>query len=185
MILTLYDSAMKKESPVLDSPVEAPLTQDLGWMLGTLLRAYAKAVDEVLGDLPGGPRGYQVLSCAVHGASQNQRAIADQLGVDRTVLTYLIDDLEGAGLIERRLDPSDRRRNLLTATDAGRIRWQLFEENLRHVEDRLLGALAPEERRTFRAQMHRVAASAQVGACLDDVCDVVNELRGSATSKAR
>ncbi len=35
-------------------------------------------------------------------------------------MTYLLDDLEAAGLIERRPDPSDRRARRLAATPHGR-----------------------------------------------------------------
>ena len=38
------------------------LADDLGWGLGMLFRAYVKAAHAAVTDLPGGPRGYQVLS---------------------------------------------------------------------------------------------------------------------------
>jgi len=50
-----------------------------------------------------------VLVAAARGNARNQLALAQQLGVDRTVMTYLIDDLERAGYVERRPDPADRR----------------------------------------------------------------------------
>ena len=37
-------------------------------------------------------------------------------------MTYLLDDLEQAGLIERRPEPADRRARRVVATDAGRAR---------------------------------------------------------------
>src|SRR5204862_8339718 len=46
---------------------------------------------------------------AAQGVVRTQLALAQHLGVDRTVMTYLIDDLEAAKLIERRPDPTDRR----------------------------------------------------------------------------
>ncbi len=85
------------------------LADDLGWGLGMIFRAYVKAAHAAVTDLPGGPRGYQVLCAAAQGAVNSQLALAQHLGVDRTVMTYLIDDLEAANLIERRPDPADRR----------------------------------------------------------------------------
>src|ERR1700754_1167367 len=73
------------------------------------MRSYLRAAEEALGGVPGAPRGYQVLSTAGRGEPRSQLALAQHLGVDRTVMTYLLDDLEGAGLVERRPDPSDRR----------------------------------------------------------------------------
>ena len=37
----------------------------------------------------------------------DQARIAERLGLDRTVMTHLIDDLEEAGLVERRPDRAD------------------------------------------------------------------------------
>ena len=85
---------------------------DLGWMLGASFRAYAKAAGHVLSDLPGGPRGYQVLVAAARGTARSQLALAQQLGVDRTVMTYLLDDLEAARLIKRQPDPAGDRVNI-------------------------------------------------------------------------
>ena len=48
------------------------------------------------------------LAAAVQDVAGNQGTLGQQLGIDRTVLTYLIDDLESLGLVERRPDPADR-----------------------------------------------------------------------------
>ena len=72
--------------------------------------------------MPGGPRGYQVLASAAVEGPRTQLALAQQLGLDRTVMTYLLDDLQKAGLVERRPDPADRRARRVVLTDAGRAR---------------------------------------------------------------
>src|SRR5260370_42709662 len=92
-----------------DASVCRTLNDDLGWALGTIFRSYVKAAGVAVADLPGGPRGYQVLTAASNGGPGTPLALANQLGVDRTVMTYLLDDLERAGLIERRPHPADRR----------------------------------------------------------------------------
>src|SRR5580692_8946995 len=107
------------------------LADDLGWGLGTVFRAYVKAAHEAVADLPGGPRGYQVLAAAAQGTVGSQLALAQHLGVDRTVMTYLLDDLEAAGLIERRPDPSDRRARRLVATPHGRATLTRLDQQLR------------------------------------------------------
>jgi DNA-binding MarR family transcriptional regulator len=101
------------------------LDGDLGWMLGVVFRSYVKASDHVLRDLPGGPRGYQIRTAADGEPPQNQGAMAGELGIDRTVLTYLIDDLERLNLVTRRPDPADRRSRLVVATDQDRATRRL------------------------------------------------------------
>ncbi|MEP7112633.1 MAG: MarR family transcriptional regulator, partial [Ilumatobacteraceae bacterium] len=47
-------------------------------------------------------------------------SVAEVLSCDASTLTGIADRLEERGLIQRRLDPSDRRVKLLALTDAGR-----------------------------------------------------------------
>ncbi len=152
-----------------------PLNDDLGWMLGVVFRAYIRAAEHAVGDLPGGPRGYHVLTAADRQPARNQGAIAEELGIDRTVLTYLIDDLERDGLALRRPDPADRRSRLVTLTDAGREAARHRREELRRVESRLLQALTPDENATLRALLRRVACAAQALDPLTDLCEAVEE----------
>jgi DNA-binding MarR family transcriptional regulator len=144
-----------------DAPsCSAALADDLGWGLAVVLRAYAKAAHAAVADLPGGPRGYQVLFAAAQGAVGSQLALAQQLGVDRTVMTYLLDDLEAASLIERRADPADRRARRVVATQLGTQLLATLNDRLRAVEAHLLAPLDLETRETFRAQVRLLATRA-------------------------
>src|ERR1700691_3459030 len=96
------------------------LSGDLGWGLAVLFRAYVKAAEAIADDVPGGNRGYQVLSAAARDEPGSQAAMAQSLGIDRTVMTYLLDDLEAARLVERHADPADRRSRRVVATGHGR-----------------------------------------------------------------
>ncbi|MBQ0902210.1 MarR family winged helix-turn-helix transcriptional regulator [Micromonospora sp. U21] len=165
---------MTGASDVRDRPY--PLDDDLGWMLGIVFRGYVRAAEHALTDFPGGPRGYQVLTAAINGPARNQGTIAEELGIDRTVLTYLIDDLERPGFVARRADPADRRSRLVDVTDAGRGAWEQRRRALRQVESHLLGALAPAESATLRALLQRVACSAQAVDPLRDLCEVVAQV---------
>ncbi len=128
---------------------EDAMAEDLGWGLGMVFRAYVTAAHTAVADLPGGPRGYQVLSTAVRGTVNSQLALAQHLGVDRTVMTYLLDDLEAAGLIERRPDPADRRARRVVATDAGIKLLIALDDRLRSAEAQLLAPLDEPARETF------------------------------------
>jgi DNA-binding MarR family transcriptional regulator len=155
--------------------VRDELQSDLGWALGVVLRAYAKGAGIVIAGVPGGPRGYQVLAAAVSGAEGTQLALANKLGVDRTVMTYLLDDLEQAGLIERRPDPADRRARRIVATDAGRATMCELQGKLQHVETRVLSALAEPERAVFRDLLRKVATRVDEHDPVADACAVVDE----------
>jgi len=158
------------------------LDTDLGWLLGVLFRAYVKASEAAFHDLPGGARGYQVLAAAAGDPPRNQGAIAESTGVDRTVLTYLIDDLERLDLVARRPDPADRRSRLVLATDAGRAAWHQHQEALQHVEAHILGPLPPAEATTFRTLLQRLACAAQTLDPLGDLCEVALQAPGTPSS---
>jgi DNA-binding MarR family transcriptional regulator len=152
-----------------------PLDDDLGWMLGIVFRGYVRAAEHAFTDFPGGPRGYQLLTAAINGPARNQGALAEELGIDRTGLTYLIDDLERPGFVVRRADPADRRSRLIDVTDAGRAAWEQRRSALRRVESHLLGTLTPAESGTLRTLLQRVACSAQTVDPLRDLCEVVTQ----------
>jgi MarR family transcriptional regulator, transcriptional regulator for hemolysin len=81
--------------------------------------------------------------------------------VDRTVMTYLLDSLAEAGLIERRPDPADRRARRIVATARGRSLLDGLGERLREAEDQVLAGLAEaEDRQAFRALLQRLALHA-------------------------
>jgi DNA-binding MarR family transcriptional regulator len=140
------------------------LSSDLGWALGVVFRSYVTAANAALADLPGGPRGYQVLAAATRGEPGSQLELAQHLGIDRTVMTYLLDDLERAGLIERRPDPADRRARRIVATAPGSDLLDVLDRRLRAAEQQVLAGLDSDaDRRAFRALLRQAAthASAQ------------------------
>jgi DNA-binding MarR family transcriptional regulator len=134
---------------------------DFGWAINMVFRAFRQRASVSLADLPGGPRGYLVLSAVAQDLPRSQLALAQQLAVDKTAMTYLLDALEAAGLVERRPDPADRRQRQIVLTSTGRSALEEFGERLAEAEQRLLSALAPEEAHAFRQFLDRVARSTQ------------------------
>ncbi len=51
------------------------LDHDLGFTLGVVFRAFVKASDAAVGDLPGGHRGYQLLTAATQDDPETQTAL--------------------------------------------------------------------------------------------------------------
>lgn len=149
---------------------------DLGLALSVVLRAYLAAADQAFADVPGGSRGYQVLSSAAHHALPTQGAIATQLGIDRSVLTYLLDDLEAARLIERRPDPADRRARRIVLTRHGQSVLNRLSQCLVAAEDHALRGLDDVERKTLRDLLWRASTSCVSG---ESACAVVAEVSKS------
>lgn len=164
----------------MDDAAEQSLSHDLGFNLGVLFRAYVKASNGVVRDIPGGPRGYQVLVAAVCGEAGNQSALAKRLGIDRSVMTYLVDDLEAAGLVVRRPDPDDRRNRQILATDRGRATWERAEQDHRAIDAHILGPLPEADVPAFRDTIERLAERVNALDPLDSACEVVSDLAAAA-----
>ncbi len=152
------------------------LHEGFGWALGVLLRAYHATVGPVLDDVPHGPRGYQTLATVAHGEQPNQVALAAYLGIDRTVMTYLIDDLVAAGLVERQLHPSDRRQRKIVATRRGLDVLADLTRRVRQAEDQVLAGLEVTDRDTFRDLLRRAACYVRDVDPTTDPCDVVSDV---------
>ncbi|MCM3883505.1 MarR family winged helix-turn-helix transcriptional regulator [Frankia sp. R82] len=82
-------------------------------------------------------------------ARTTQQALAEGLCVDANYCVLMLNDLETAGLIERRRDPADRRRHLVAMTEAGRLALERAEHAQESIEDEVLAGLAPAERDTL------------------------------------
>lgn len=152
------------------------LADDLGWALAVVFRRYVKAADAITAGVPGGHRGYQVLCAAACDEPGSQASLASRLGIDRTVMTYLLDDLEGAGLVERQPDPADRRSRRVTATLHGREVLAGLDERFRHAEQSLLAGLDAGDQTAFRKQLRELAAQVDKLDPVATACEAVEDI---------
>jgi MarR family transcriptional regulator, transcriptional regulator for hemolysin len=163
-------------------PVLLPpgLEDSLGWLLAQCFRAYGEAMERALAGIPHGHRGFQALSGAAHCSARNQAELARQLGVDRTVMVYLVDDLAKAGLVERIADPADRRSRLIRATPAGGAQLVSSQRAIEEAEATVLAPLSPAEQSQLRCMLQSLASHhiAHAGGAAD-ACTVAAELRAT------
>ena len=153
--------AMRYASDMPETSVDAPvedLEQSLSWLLSESLRAHLGVIRTAVGDLPHGPRGFEALRAAADPTPRNQAELAKHLGLDRTVMVYLVDDLEAAGLVERVPDPKDRRSKLVRATPEGVARLCELRKVTASAEADLLAGFSPAETELLRSLLQRIVA---------------------------
>ncbi|MGH2851287.1 MAG: MarR family winged helix-turn-helix transcriptional regulator [Solirubrobacteraceae bacterium] len=95
---------------------------------------------------------YGVLAMLAEGVRQTQATIADALGVDPSRLVALLDSLEERGLITRQRDPQDRRRHVVSITDAGTRALGQLRELIVEFENEFFAPLDGQA----RAQLHEL-----------------------------
>jgi DNA-binding MarR family transcriptional regulator len=103
------------------------------------------------------PYHHAILVALDEDTHETQGSIADALGYDRGQLVGLLDELEERGLIERRRDRADRRRQIVNMTPAGSKALDRLRGISERLESELLSPLDPNERRKLHALLLRLA----------------------------
>lgn len=103
------------------------------------------------------PYHHAVLAVLDEGQRDTQGAIAEALGYDKGQLVGLLDELEHAGLVERRRDPSDRRRQVVEMTSEGRKALTRLRRLSAKLEDEFMASLSEDERQQLHGLLLRLA----------------------------
>lgn len=97
------------------------------------LRARAAAIDPCLS-----PIGYKVLAIIWRDGARQQGCVAEEMEVDKALMSRTIKQLEQFGLVVRTIDPSDGRAMLVSMTGQARERFDATVCRARRVlHDRL------------------------------------------------
>lgn len=145
--------------PEIDWGAEG-IETELGWALPAALQAFVRLGSVAVADVPGGPRGYQVLVATTTEEASSQLALGRRLGIDKSQMTSLVDALEAGGHVERRPAPTDRRVRHVLPTDAGRALLARTRTALREAEGVMMSDLRDDEQTTLRHLLARVALTA-------------------------
>ncbi len=130
-----------------------------GQLFFRLWRASHTRTAEMLASIGLTPALFALLNVlgARDGAIQQQ--LSADMGIDPSAMVKLINDLEAAGLAERRRRPGDRRAWEVTITPAGRRTLEQARQLVADVEEYVLGELSTSERRQLLTLLRRALIS--------------------------
>jgi DNA-binding MarR family transcriptional regulator len=141
--------------PVTSAPPE-PLASDLCWLLSRASHALMTEMTAALESSGISPRHHSVLATAMTG-ELTQTELARMIGLDKTTMVVTVDELEAAGLAERRPAAGDRRARVISVTREGQRKVRAAEAVLQRVREDVLSSLPPAEREPFLRSLSRLA----------------------------
>jgi DNA-binding MarR family transcriptional regulator len=105
---------------------------------------------------------WMVLNVLSQQIATTPAAIADNIGVDRSAVTRLLDRLEKKDLIVREHDKLDRRSVNIHLTDHGRHLMGRLNELAREHQEHFLASLHATEHRSFKGNIQKLLRLAGV-----------------------
>ncbi|ORT59447.1 MarR family winged helix-turn-helix transcriptional regulator [Streptomyces sp. CB03238] len=142
-------------------------TDRLGFVLAWRGELAGARIRRALGVTGLPPRQAMTLMHLAAGPT-SQRALADTMEVDPSQLVAILNDLEGAGLAERRRDPADRRRHIVEITDKGATTLREVDTALNAAERELFAALSERDRASLRTLLERLSGSREGLDCSEE-----------------
>ncbi len=129
---------------------------DLAFLLNQTSYALARRMAAELSGLGITPRIYCVLMKAEPGGlTQNQ--IAEQAALDKTTMVVTLDEMERAGLAERRASDTDRRARIVAVTPAGSKVLAKAHTIVNRIYDDVLGSVPARDRAAFLSGLTALA----------------------------
>ncbi len=138
-----------------DRPPE-PLANHVGYLMNWAATRSRRAFVTALTPLGLRPPLYGLLVVAHANPGRTQQQLAELAQIDPSTLVAQIDELEAAGLAERRPDAEDRRKRAIHLTPDGEQALVRAREIAVQVGEDLLAPLSARERAELQRLMHKL-----------------------------
>jgi DNA-binding MarR family transcriptional regulator len=143
------------------SETPARLSAKPSWLLAQLA-VHAHRLSAA-GFAAAGARGYhyRVLASLAEFGAASQAELGRRSTMDRSDVVAAVSELAERGFVQRTPDPVDRRRNVVTLTEAGAQQLRVLDLALEEVQDDLLAPLGAGEREALTGLLTRLLAHHQ------------------------
>jgi DNA-binding MarR family transcriptional regulator len=141
-------------------PIPGELTVFPGYLLARLGESSRRRFHKALEPEGLHPRHFGVMTMVAAQPGMSQQQLHEKTAIDPSSMVAVIDELEAAGLAERRPDPADRRARTIFLTGRGEQTLQRVRELAGDLQREFFAVLTPEELRTLHALLRKLAGSA-------------------------
>ena len=151
-------SDSRGHTPVAGEPAALPpsMRNRVPFLLFRASQVSLSLANQMLANIGLCARQAGILTMVTELEPMTQKALADALGIDRTTMVALLDDLEEKGHVARQRHPHDRRAFLVHPTDSGRAAKVTAVQILDEQQRQFLAPLTPAERRQLAALLTRL-----------------------------
>jgi DNA-binding MarR family transcriptional regulator len=129
------------------------------WLIGRAFVRSSGLLNDGFEAHGNGLRGYhyRLLAALEEWGPASQADLGRSTGIDRSDVTAVLTELESGNLIERAVDPGNKRRNIVTLTQAGVDQLRDLDVIVDAIQDELLAPLTATQRRQFTTLISLVA----------------------------
>jgi MarR family transcriptional regulator, lower aerobic nicotinate degradation pathway regulator len=120
-------------------------------LISQLARGLRRRIEQAVQPLGLRPRELHALQHLRERGASPQQTLVELLGIDATNLIAILNNLEDAGLIERRRDRADRRRAIIALSKQGERLLAGLDRALCQIDDEAFATLTSSERGTLNA----------------------------------
>jgi DNA-binding MarR family transcriptional regulator len=135
------------------------LTKLPSWLAGQAAQRAARLVGEALGEEGFRRHHFAVMTALAEDGAASQAELGRRVWLDRSDLHAVLNELERDGLVARKQDPSDRRRNLVELTPAGVTTLKRLDARVDAAQEAFVAPLSADERRELMRLLAAVGAA--------------------------
>jgi len=128
------------------------------WQAAQVARRAQRLVEEALAQEGVRRQHFVVLTSLAEQGPASQATLGRRLWIDRSDLHAILNELEHDGRVARVRDETDRRRNVVTLTRAGKAALARLDKRVDAAQDALLAGLTVTDRRELRRLLERVVS---------------------------
>jgi DNA-binding MarR family transcriptional regulator len=148
-----------EKSSATEGPIElGPLAENVGYLVRRAQVTIFQRFFELFAEADIRPVQYSILTVIESNPGLSQKQLAAALGIKKTNLVGLIDELEARGLARRKPTESDRRSHALYLTRKGTVLIARLHRLDASLNQRIARMMSAEERRRLCEILRQVAA---------------------------
>ena len=136
-----------------------PFRVPIGLRLGQAARVVSRAFDDALEEAGGSLPVWLILLNLKIRRPENQRELAEAVGVREATLTHHLNAMDTRGLVTRRRDDSNRRIHVVELTEAGEAAFTRLQQAAIAFDTRLRDGLSEPDLDTLDGLLGRLSAN--------------------------